>query len=142
MSAPIKVELFDLGPHNGMGEPDVKGSYHAFTLTEIGDKGDEPQRLSFMVPAHQLPVRANLCTHTDERVALKWTAYGDACWIATAPLFGSFRVEHYGNERWQALWSVPGYSATFVDGDFAAADDAKAAIEARARAALRDMGVE
>ena len=86
------------------------------------------------------PNRADLCTPTDERVALKWTAYGDACWIAPAPLFGSFRVEHYGNEKWQALWSVPGYCAAFVEGDFATADDAKAAIEARVRAALRDMG--
>ena len=65
MSAHIKVELFDLGPHNGMCEPDPKGSYHAFTLTEIGDKGDEPQWSSFMVPAHQLPVRTDLCAPQD-----------------------------------------------------------------------------
>ena len=68
MSAPIKVELFDLGPHNGMGEPDVKGSYHAFTLADKGGEGDWPQSLTFMVPAHQLPTRADLCTPTDERV--------------------------------------------------------------------------
>ena len=67
---------------------------------------------------------------------LEWTAYGDCCWITPAPLFGSFRVEHYGNEKWQALWSVPGYCASFVNGDFATADDAKAAIEARILAAL------
>ena len=68
MSTPIKVELFDLGPHNGMGKPDANGSYQAFTLTEKGNEGDRPQSLTFMVPAHQLPVRADLYTPTDERV--------------------------------------------------------------------------
>ena len=61
MSALIKVELFDLGPHNGMGEPNTDGSYHAFTLMEKGYNNDEQLSLSFIVPAHQLPVRADLC---------------------------------------------------------------------------------
>lgn len=55
MSDAIKAEMLDLGPHNGMGEPDAAGSYHAFTLTDPGDKSDEPQSLTFMVPSHQLP---------------------------------------------------------------------------------------
>ena len=60
MSAPIKVELFDIGPHNGIGEPAANGSYHAFTLADKGGEGNWPQSLTFMVPAHQLPVRADL----------------------------------------------------------------------------------
>lgn len=51
---PIKVEFEYLGPHNGMGEPDATGSYRAFKVTERGDKGDEPQSLTFMAPVHQL----------------------------------------------------------------------------------------
>ena len=83
MSAPIKVELLDIGPHNGRGEPDVKGSYHAFTLTEKGGEGDWPQRLTFMVPAHQLPVRADLCDPTqDEQVKALVEA------VAKGPMLG------------------------------------------------------
>lgn len=55
LPCPIKAELLDLGPRNGMGEPDAAGSYHAFSVVERGDKSDEPQKLTFMVPAHQLP---------------------------------------------------------------------------------------
>ena len=66
MSTLIKAELFDLGPHNGMREPNTDGSYHAFTLMEKGYNNDEPQSLSFIVPAHQLPVRADLCAPTQD----------------------------------------------------------------------------
>ena len=78
MRVPIKVELFDLGPHNGMGEPDAEGSYHAFTLAEKGSEGDWPQSLTFMVPAHQLPTRADLCDPAkDERVQALVAAVDD-----------------------------------------------------------------
>lgn len=53
---PIKAEMDDLGPHNGMGEPDVQGSYRALRLIERGETPDEePQVLVFLVPAHRLP---------------------------------------------------------------------------------------
>ncbi|WP_395543416.1 hypothetical protein [Neotabrizicola sp. sgz301269] len=74
------------------------------------------------------------------QVNLVWEDLDGYAWRATAPLFGSFRVERYGNGPWQALWSVPGYCATFVDGGFATAEDAKQAIEARIRAALVSPG--
>lgn len=60
MADAIKAELIDLGPHNGMCEPDNEGSYHAFTLAEKGQQGDEPQKLTFIVPSHQLPCRTDL----------------------------------------------------------------------------------
>lgn len=66
---------------------------------------------------------------------LEWEALGDRFWRAQSPLFGSFRVECYG-DTWQALWSVPGYCDTFVHGNFASADDAMAAIDAHYLAAL------
>lgn len=74
------------------------------------------------------------------QVNLVWEDLDGYAWRATAPLFGSFRVERYSNGPWQALWSVPGYCAAFVDGGFATAEDAKQAIEARIRAALVSPG--
>lgn len=62
---------------------------------------------------------------------LVWEQLGDRAWRAPSPLFGSFRVECYGGRPWQALWSVPGFCDTFVDGNFETADDAMMAIEAR-----------
>lgn len=70
---------------------------------------------------------------------LAWEQLGDRAWRAPSPLFGSFRVERYGGSAWQALWSVPGYCDTFVDGDFATAEDAMEAIEARIMAALPEI---
>lgn len=67
---------------------------------------------------------------------LAWEQLGDRAWRAPSPFFGSFRVECYGGP-WQALWSVPGFCDTFVDGDFTTPDDAKRAIDARIRAALQ-----
>jgi len=68
---------------------------------------------------------------------LVWEKLGERAWRAPSPFFGSFRVECYGGGPWQALWSVPGFCDTFVDGDFAGPDDAKQAIDARIRAALQ-----
>lgn len=68
---------------------------------------------------------------------LVWEQLGDRAWRAPSPFFGSFRVECYGDGPWQALWSVPGFCGTFVDGDFTTPDDAKRAIDARIRAALQ-----
>ena len=67
---------------------------------------------------------------------LAWEQLGERAWRAPSPLFGSFRVERYGDRLWQALWSVPGICDTFVEGDFATADDAKQAIQARILSAL------
>jgi hypothetical protein len=51
----IRAELDDLGPHNGMGEPDAEGSYRALRLSEAGHTPDEePQSLTFLVPSHSL----------------------------------------------------------------------------------------
>lgn len=55
---PIKAKFMELGPHNGMGEPDPCGSYTAFTVFDEGGAGDMPQQLTFMVPSHQLPTVA------------------------------------------------------------------------------------
>jgi len=68
---------------------------------------------------------------------LVWEKLGDRAWRAPSPFFGSFRVECYGGGPWQALWSVPGFCDTFVDGDFAGPDDAKQAIDARICAAIQ-----
>ncbi len=51
---PVKVEFVNLGPHNGMGDPDKRGSYTAFAVVKRGGSGDWPQRLVFMAPTHQL----------------------------------------------------------------------------------------
>lgn len=53
----IKAELIDLGPHDGMGEPDPRGAYRAFTLYDHNpnDPTEPLQSMTFMVPKHQLP---------------------------------------------------------------------------------------
>lgn len=71
---------------------------------------------------------------------LVWEQLGEKAWRAPSPLFGTFRVECYGGRPWQALWSVPGFCDTFVEGEFATTDDAKQAIESRIRAALVSPG--
>lgn len=83
---------------------------------------------------------AELARRGQVQVNIVWEDLDGYAWRATAPLFGSFRVERYSNGPWQALWSVPGYCAAFVDGGFATAEDAKQAIEARIRAALVSPG--
>jgi hypothetical protein len=67
---------------------------------------------------------------------LVWEQLGARAWRAPSPLFGSFRVEKYGSSAWQALWSVPGFCDTFVEGDFDSPEGAMQAIEARILAAL------
>ncbi|MEO1721366.1 MAG: hypothetical protein AAFR84_03055 [Pseudomonadota bacterium] len=52
----VKAELIDHGPHDGMGNPHPDGSYIAFTLIEPNtEEGAKSQKLTFLVPAHQMP---------------------------------------------------------------------------------------
>lgn len=51
----IKAELLYEGRHDGMGTPCKAGSYAKITIVERGDAFDEPQKLTFLVPCHQVP---------------------------------------------------------------------------------------
>lgn len=67
--------------------------------------------------------------------SLVWEKLSENHYRAAAPFFGNFRVERYSKD-WQANWSVPGYCASFVEGDFPTMEAAKAAVEARILGAL------
>ncbi len=118
--------------------------------TEAEVRAAFPAPPDFGATIHMMPVadhEAEIARLTAERDAvlagavkvkpLVWEQLGDRAWRAPSPFFGSFRVECYGDGPWQALWSVPVFCGTFVDGDFAGPDDAKRAIDARIRAALQ-----
>jgi len=123
----IKAELFDLGPHNGMGEPDPTGSYWAFTVRDLGQPGDEAQALTFLVPAHQLP--------TDHAQAEKEAA------VAAAREACASRLESLKDTAYQNNLLAEGvtYSGA-IDAIRARSDtDALAARDAQVRAeALRE----
>jgi hypothetical protein len=52
----------------------------------------------------------------------------DYCHRAPAPLFGNIRVERHGAKRgWSVNWSVSGYSASLIAGEW---PDAEAAMRA------------
>ncbi len=54
----------------------------------------------------------------------------DYCHRAPAPLFGNIRVERHGSTRgWSVNWSVPGYSASLIAGEWPDAEAAKRAAE-------------
>ena len=60
---------------------------------------------------------------------LEWEDIGPGFSRAKAPLFGNIRIEKYG-PKFTTCYSVPGYSNVFADGEFATAEEAKAAAEA------------
>lgn len=127
---------------------DVKRLTRQIDVEMHGEEGAAKQAslCDLVGPARELRERATAAEAELARrgqgvqVNLVWEDLDGYAWRATAPLFGSFRVERYSNGPWQALWSVPGYCAAFVDGGFATAEDAKQAIEARIRAALVSPG--
>jgi len=123
----IKAELFDLGPHNGMGEPDPTGSYWAFTVRDLGQPGDEAQALTFLVPAHQLP--------TDHAQAEKEAA------VAAAREACASRLESLKDTAYQNNFLAEGvtYSCAIDAIRYRSDTDALAERDARVRAeALRE----
>jgi hypothetical protein len=69
---------------------------------------------------------------------LEWrTLNPDFAFVAPAPLFGSIRVERYGtDEPWEINYSVPGYCAKLVDGQWPSAASAKLGAEELVAAAF------
>lgn len=64
----------------------------------------------------------------------------DPCYHSwKAPLFGAIAIKQHWKGHWCVVWSTPGYTELFVSGQFGSLDDAKAAAEARIRAALTTM---
>lgn len=78
--------------------------------------------------------------------ALQWEVlHSSHCYRAPAPLFGSIRVERYGEGPWLVQWSVPGICDQLIDAEFetaAAAMDAADAYVAAALAPAPAPGVE
>lgn len=63
---------------------------------------------------------------------LNWEClHADVAHRAPAPLFGSIRVERrHSRAGWEVNWSVPGYSARLIEGEWPDADAAMRAAEA------------
>jgi hypothetical protein len=57
---------------------------------------------------------------------LIWEHLGGDHYRAMCPLFGNLRIERYGGD-YMVNWSVPGYCASFIEGEF---DTFAAAVEA------------
>ena len=87
---------------------------------------NEPEPTHWM-PMPQLPRADGTIPVTVK--PLVWEELGESQYRATAPLFGNLRVERYGGSDWMAVWSVPGFSDTFVDGVFQSAESAKGAMQ-------------
>lgn len=68
---------------------------------------------------------------------LQWEClHEERCFRAPAPLFGSIRVERFSlADKWEVLWSVPGYCATLIEGEWPNADAAKEVAETHVKAA-------
>ncbi|MBW3243304.1 hypothetical protein KUV57_11410 [Epibacterium sp. DP7N7-1] len=65
----------------------------------------------------------------------------ETCYRAEAPLFGNIRVERNGTKKlWSVNWSVPGYSASLINGDWPDAHSAMGAAEHHVRVALGRSG--
>lgn len=60
---------------------------------------------------------------------LGWDDMGGDFARAAAPLFGNIRVEKY-SDNFTVAWSVPGFTDTLTDGEWATFADAKAAAQA------------
>ena len=73
---------------------------------------------------------------------LEWeTLDPDFAFVAPAPLFGIIRVERYGTgEPWEINYSVPGYCAKLVDGQWPSAASAKLVAEELVAAAFSANG--
>lgn len=61
---------------------------------------------------------------------LEWVNLGGYTYRTAAPLFGSLRIESYSDTGWSALYSVPGYCDTFVEGEFPTVAAAMEAVQA------------
>lgn len=59
-----------------------------------------------------------------------WKDLGADYWRASAPFFGSFRIEPCGNQGFHVLWSVPGLCNRMIADLFTSVDAAKAAAQA------------
>lgn len=59
---------------------------------------------------------------------LVFVKVSDMGWLAEAPLFGRIHIEKRG-KTWESIWSCPGYSDTFAEGEFDTADAAKVATQ-------------
>lgn len=59
---------------------------------------------------------------------LEWRDQGYGDFVAAAPLLGNIRVEHSGKD-FCVSYSIPGFSAPFVNGDFPSPEEAKKAAE-------------
>lgn len=104
------------------------------------------RQISMDCPIHGEPTTGQICARIrelDAEVAalreargvrvkpLMWEAFGTMAFIAQAPLFGRLRVEQFGRgNTWTVCFSVPGYCDTFLAGEWADADAAKAAAQA------------
>nr|WP_250808450.1 hypothetical protein [Neorhizobium tomejilense] len=67
---------------------------------------------------------------------LEWRDQGNGHFVASAPLFGRIRVEHFGGD-YCVSYSVPGYSDSFVAGNFQSPDTAKEAADAEYQRRMR-----
>lgn len=47
---------------------------------------------------------------------LEWEKLSESSYRAKAPFFGHFRVDSYGGDTFDALWSVPGLVDTLING--------------------------
>lgn len=85
------------------------------------------------------PKHSPLPEHVPDRgMRLTWECLSpDCCYRSEAPLFGNIRVERNGvNDLWSVNWSVPGYSATLVEGEWPDAHSAMGAAERHVHGAL------
>lgn len=63
---------------------------------------------------------------------LEFEYLGGNSYRAPAPLFGNIRIEQWG-EDWHVNWSVPGFSDSFVHGEFIGPDEAMKAAQTKYR---------
>lgn len=67
---------------------------------------------------------------------LVWERIDEDRFSWKAPLFGEIQVKRHWKCPWVVVWSTPGYTEVFAPGRFPTPGEAKAAAEARIRAAL------
>ena len=107
---------------------------------DFWDHSGEDWRGSFLRQANAI-----LSTIAESVPPLEWTDYPDYCDLAIAqsPLFTRFKVELGARGKFVAVWSVPGYCDTFVEGPFHNMDEAKAAVRKEyERRILKAAGIE
>lgn len=86
------------------------------------------------LPTEKTPGRA----HPSAFAPLQWEALGGGHFRAPCPLFGNIRIEQYSSGH-IVVWSVPGYCASFVDGDFPSEEEAMEAAEVEYQTRLNDF---